>query len=65
MPNMKQLIMAHSRKMLDTEDKERRVRVCKKQECLVNRSCLIVNIFYKATVTTENRERVRKARVTL
>ena len=30
MPNMKQLIMAHNRKMSDTQDKERRMCDCKK-----------------------------------
>ena len=54
MPNMKQLIMAHNRKMLDTQYKERRMCDCKKQECPVNGSCLMENIIYKATVITDN-----------
>ena len=33
MPNMKQLIIAHNRKMLDTQDKERQMYDCRKQDC--------------------------------
>ena len=51
---MKQLIKAHNRKMLDTQDKERRMCDCKKQECPVNGSCLMESIIYKATDITEN-----------
>ena len=46
--------MAHNQKMLDTQDKERQICECKKQECLVNGSCLIKSLIYKATVITEN-----------
>ena len=46
--------MAHKRKVLDTQDKERQMFDCKKQDCLVNESCLTGNIEFKETVTTEN-----------
>ena len=51
---MKHLLMAHDRKMLDTQDKERRMCDCKKQDCPVNESCLMENVKYIANVTTEN-----------
>ena len=51
---MKQLIMAHNRKMLDTQDKERQICDCRKQDCPVNRNCLMENVIYRASVTTEN-----------
>ena len=54
MPNKKQLILAHNRKMLDTQDKERQMCDCKKQEWPVNGNCLMENIIYKATFITEN-----------
>ena len=54
MPNMRQLIMAHNRKMLDTQEKEKRMCDCKKQECPVKGKCLTENLIYKATVKTEN-----------
>ena len=54
MPNMKQLVMAHSRKMLNTQDKERRMCDCRKQDCPVNGRCLMENVIYRARVTTKN-----------
>ena len=53
MPNMKQLIMAHNRKMLDTQDKERRISDCRKLDFPVNESFLMENIIYWASYTTE------------
>ena len=46
--------MAHNRKMLDTQENKKLVCNCKKQHCLVNGSCLIKNVIYKANFTTEN-----------
>ena len=54
MPNMKQLMMAHNRKMLNTQDKERRMCDCRKQDCPVNGRCLMENVNYRASVTTAN-----------
>ena len=50
--NVKQLIMAHNRKMLYTQDKERRMCDCRKQECPVNGRCLMENVIYRVSVTT-------------
>ena len=46
MQNMRQLIMAHNRKMLDRQEKEKRMCECKKQECPVNCKCLTQNLIY-------------------
>ena len=54
MPNMRQLIMAHNRKMLDTQEKERRMCDCRKEDCPVNGRCLTENVIYKASVKTAN-----------
>ena len=55
MPNMKQLLMAHNRKMSDTQDKERQMCDSRKEDWPVNGSCLMENVIYRASVTTENR----------
>ena len=54
MPNMKQLIQALNQKMLDTQDKKRRMCDCRKQDFPVNGSCLMENVIYRASVTTAN-----------
>ena len=51
---MKQLIMAYNRKMLDTQEKERRMCDCRKEDCPVNGRCLTENVIYKASVETAN-----------
>ena len=54
MPNMKQQIMAHNRRILNNnEEKNERMCDCRKQECPVDRKCLSENVIYKATVKTE------------
>ena len=52
MPNMRQLIMAHNRKMLDTQEKKRRMCDCRKEDCPVNGRCLTENVIYRASVET-------------
>ena len=47
-------IIAHNRKMLDTQDKERRMCDCRKQDRQVNERCLMENVIYRASVTTAN-----------
>ena len=54
MTNMKQIIMVHNRKMLDTQGKERRMCDCRKQDCPINGSCLMEIVIYRASVTTKN-----------
>ena len=55
MPNMKQLLMAHNRKMSDTQDKERQMCDSRKEDWPVNGSCLMENVIYRASVTTRTR----------
>ena len=49
--------MAHNRKMLDTQDKERQMCDCRKQDWLVNGSGLMKNFIYRASVTIENQSK--------
>ena len=46
--------MAHNRKMLDTQDKERQMCDCRKQDFPVNGRCSMENVIYRASVTTAN-----------
>ena len=45
---MRLLIMAYNRKVLDTQEKEKRVNDCRKQQGPFNGKCLTLNLIYKA-----------------
>ena len=51
---MKQIIIAHNRKLLNMQKKKKRMCDCSKQEYPVNGKCLSENLTYKATVKTGN-----------
>ena len=57
--------MPYNRKMLDTQDKDRRISDCRKQNYSINVSCLVDNIVYRTNVTTENQFYVRSIGLTL
>ena len=46
--------MAHSRKLLNMQEKKKRMCECRKQECPGNGKCQTENLIYKAIVKTEN-----------
>ena len=43
--------------MLDTQEKEKQMCDCRKQECPVNGKCLTQNLIFKATMKTENQNK--------
>ena len=50
MPNMKQLIMAHNRRILKNNKENKLMCNCRKQEFFVDGKFFTENLIYKATV---------------
>ena len=56
MPNMKNQIMSHNRKMLDKKVEERKQCNCR-NKCILDGNCLLTYVIYRATVITPEKSK--------